>query len=50
MTLPEAIALLHEKNILGAPILNVSAPADAPWKDKYTGKASSLPFFLLSPF
>jgi CBS-domain-containing membrane protein len=36
-SISQAVALLRQKNVLAAPVLDVNAPEDAAWLDKYCG-------------
>ena len=36
-TVREAVKVLADHNILSAPVVNVAAPADAPWNERYAG-------------
>jgi CBS domain-containing protein len=36
-TLAEAVKILAQHNILSAPVVNIDAPEDASWIDRYIG-------------
>lgn len=49
MTIFEAVQFLHDRNILSAPVLDVTKEGSDTWKDKYIGvldmiKRESPPF------